>query len=253
MDTYRQEWWKDFFTGPAARALRQFASAEQTSAEADFLVAALRLAPGAQVLDVPCGDGRLSVELAARGYLVAGVDFSAELLEHAGAAAAGREAAVEWERRDMRDLPWRERFDGAFCFGNSFGYLDDAGNAAFLRAVRRTLRRGARFVLEIGTCAESVLPAFTPRRWFGFGDDFMLSDTRYDPALASLETEYTFVQDGKLARRRAFLRVYTFRELAALATAAGFAVSAATATMDGEPFRLGSSRLYLLAEAIEAG
>jgi hypothetical protein len=36
----------------------------------------------------------------------------------------------------MRDLPWSERFDGAFCAGNSFGYLDDEGNAAFLCAVR---------------------------------------------------------------------------------------------------------------------
>ena len=33
----------------------------------------------------------------------------------------------------MRDLPWPGRFDGAFCVGDSFGYLDDAGNAAFFQ------------------------------------------------------------------------------------------------------------------------
>ena len=47
------------------------------------------------------------------------------------AAADAGAPGVTWEQRDMRDLPWRGRFDGAFCVGNSFGYLDDEGNAAF--------------------------------------------------------------------------------------------------------------------------
>jgi SAM-dependent methyltransferase len=249
MDVQDREWWKDFFTGPAARALRQFASPEQTRAEADFLTEALKLAVGDPVLDVPCGDGRLSLELAARGYSATGIDFSAELLGYAREAADRLALAAEWERREMRDLPWRRRFAGAFCFGNSFGYLDEAGNAEFLRAVRRTLRPGGRFVLETGYCAESVFPTFTPRRWFGWGDDLMLSDGRFDPSSSTLETEYIFIQGGESVRRRAFVRVYTFRELAALVSAAGFTVSAASASLAGEPFGLGSTRLYLLAEA----
>ena len=40
----------------------------------------------------------------------------------------------------------QQRFDGAFCVGNSFGYLDDEGNAAFLRAVRAALKPGGRFI-----------------------------------------------------------------------------------------------------------
>ena len=47
-----------------------------------------------------------------------GVDLSAEFLGHARAADPG--GRVVWEQRDMRDLPWRDRFDGAFCYGNSF-------------------------------------------------------------------------------------------------------------------------------------
>ena len=57
----------------------------------------------------------------------------------------------------MRDLPWRARFDGAFCLGNSFGYLDDEGNAAFLRAVAAALKPGARFVLETPMVLENLL------------------------------------------------------------------------------------------------
>jgi SAM-dependent methyltransferase len=247
--TQKSEWWLDFFNGPVVRALRQFAAPDRTRAEADYLAAALRLSAGDQVLDVPCGDGRLALELAARGCRVTGVDLSAELLQHAHAAAAERQLAVGWERRDMRDLPWRDRFDGAFCFGNSFGYLDEAGNASFLRAVRQTLRPGGRFVLETGYLAESLFPAFTARRWFGFGPDLMLSDGSYDPALARLETEYIFVQDGEVARRRATARIYTFRELAELCRAAGFTDVSASSSLAGDAFRLGSTLLYLQAVA----
>ena len=57
----------------------------------------------------------------------------------------------------MRDLPWPARFDGAFCLGNSFGYLDDEGNASFLRAVAAALKPGARFVLETPMVLENLL------------------------------------------------------------------------------------------------
>ena len=75
------------------------------------------------------------------------VDWSTEFLTHAQSVDAA--AGVQWERRDMRDLPWRARFDAAFCVGNSFGYLDDEGNATFLAAVASALKPGARFVLEL--------------------------------------------------------------------------------------------------------
>ena len=58
----------------------------------------------------------------------------------------------------MRDLPWPQRFDGVFCFGNSFAYLDDQGNADYLANVARALKPSGRFVLETGIVAESFLP-----------------------------------------------------------------------------------------------
>ncbi len=42
---------------------------EATRAEADFFEESLETRPGARLLDVPCGDGRLALELAGRGHL----------------------------------------------------------------------------------------------------------------------------------------------------------------------------------------
>src|SRR5260370_42576898 len=101
----------------------------------------------------------------------------------------------------MRDLPWPGEFDGAYCFGNSFGYLRDGENADFLRAAARCLKPGARLLIETGIAAESLLPAFHERPWYQVGDILFLIHNRYDPPGGRLETECTFIRDGQTDRR----------------------------------------------------
>jgi SAM-dependent methyltransferase len=174
---------------------------------------------------VPCGAGRLALELAARGYGLTGVDLSAEFLSHA--RAADPEGRVAWEQRDMRDLPWPARFDGAFCVGNSFGYLDDEGDAQFVRAVAAALRLGGRFVLETPMVMESLLPKLEDRPWFRAGDVYLLVTNEYDPARSRVDIEYTFVSGGRVEVRRGSHRLYTYRQLIELMEGAGLAVAPA--------------------------
>jgi hypothetical protein len=57
------------------------------------------------------------------------------LLDHAESSPTA--SVVRWEQRDMRDLPWRDTFDGAYCVGNSFGYLDDEVTRRLCKRWRR--------------------------------------------------------------------------------------------------------------------
>ena len=127
----------------------------------------------------------------------------------------------------MRDLPWPERFDGAFCVGNSFGYLDDEGNVAFLRAVRAALKPGGRFILETPMVLENLLNHLQPRPWWKAGDVYLLVENQYDPAKARLDIEYTFVSGGRVDVRRGSHRAYMYKELVSLLAASGFAVELA--------------------------
>ncbi len=244
------DWWQGFFSGVFVDLWLQVMTEEQTRSEADFIQKVLQLPPRAQVLDVPCGGGRHSLELAARGYQVTGVDLSADFLKAARAQAAERQLAVAWEQREMCDLPWHGEFDGAFCFGNSFGYLDDAGNAGFLKAVARALKPKARFVMDTGTVAESLFPTFLERRWFPVGDILFLSNGRYDHVRSRLDTEYTFIRDGKPDTRSASTRVYSYRELCRLLEDAGFGDCEGYSSLNQEPFRFGSQRLLLVATKV---
>jgi SAM-dependent methyltransferase len=221
----QSNWWEHFFEGAPVDLWLQAMSPEHTAREADALVRALDVSPRAELLDVPCGSGRLSLELASRGHHMTGVDWSHEFLAYARSADAARD--VTWERRDMRDLPWPARFDGAFCLGNSFGYLDDDGNEAFLSAVAAALKPGARFVLETPMVLENMLGTIQERPWWRVGDMRLLVVNRYDPVRGRLDIEYTHISNGQVDTRYGSHRAYTYRQLVELLEGAGFTVQTA--------------------------
>jgi 2-polyprenyl-3-methyl-5-hydroxy-6-metoxy-1,4-benzoquinol methylase len=219
----QSDWWQTFFEGPAVELWLKAATTEMTEREAASLERALDVAGGAELLDVPCGAGRLAIAMAQRGYRVTGVDISQQFLDHARAAdPSGR---VTWECRDMRDLPWRSRFDGAFCYGNSFGYLDDEGNETFLRAVAAALKPGGRLVLETPMVLENLLGHIRDRAWWKVDDVHLLVANHYDAIRERLDIEYTFVSGGRVDVRQGSHRAYSLRELIELIEACGFDVT----------------------------
>jgi SAM-dependent methyltransferase len=241
------DWWRTFFEGAIVDLWLRTPTAEQTGQEVTFLQEELQVPPPARLLDVPCGGGRHSRELARRGYDMTGVDLSAGFLDAARSEATEGPGAIDWEPREMRDLPWPGRFDGAFSFGNSFGYLDDEGNAEFLNSVARTLKPGARYVLETGYVAECLLPVLQARAWYRVGDILMLADRRYDHVEGRLHVDYTLIRDGKVVTRPMSARLYTYREILRLLDEAGFGDVRGYGSLAREPFKLGSSNLLLTA------
>ena len=245
-------WWQEFFPGSALDFVKYSRDEEQTQEEADFVQQALGLAIDAKILDVPCGGGRLSLEMASRGYRVTGVDISLPLLEAARVKADVQRVAINWEHRDMRDIPWLGEFDGAVCFWSSFGYFDEQGNADFLRAVSNALKPGARFLLDT-PLVETRLPEMEAeaRVWWPVGDLLALEDRRFDHESSRVESEWTFVHHGQIEKKSLSLRLYTYRELCCLLEQAGFGTHQAYGTLDWEPFALGSTWLYLVTTKLE--
>ena len=219
-------WWEPFFEGLSVKLWLEALSPEHTDSEADTIARLLRAEPGAELLDVPCGGGRLSLALAERGYRPTGVDLSAEFLEHARSCDGADR--VRWEHREMRDLPWPGRFDGAFCVGNSFGYLDEEGNAAFVRAVAASLKPGARFILETPMVLKNLLGHLQHRPWWKVGEMYLLVSNQYNHEKSRLDIEYTFLSNGRAEVRHGSHQAYRYSELYKLIASAGFDVATAT-------------------------
>ena len=232
-------WWEHFFEGLSVKLWLDALTPDHTHKEADTIARLLNAAPGSELLDVPCGGGRLSLTLADRGYRLTGVDISREFLAHAQSCDGANR--VSWEQRDMRDLPWPGRFDGAFCAGNSFGYLDDDGNAAFLRAVSDALKPGARFVLETPMVLENLLGHLQDRPWWKVGEMYLLVANQYDHTRSRLDIEYTYLLNGRSEVRYGSHRAYRYAELLALIESAGFDVTTA------EPWTRGAHSVTFIA------
>ncbi len=241
------KWYESFFQGIVLDMWRAAASPEQTRLEVDFLEQALRLRPGSRVLDVPCGFGRHSLELARRGHRPTGVDLSLPMIQEARAGAAGAGLTVEWRHAEMRDLPWESEFDAGFCFGNSFGFLDADGTRDFLQGVSRALKPGARFTLDYGMAAECVLPRLREREWAQVGDILFLEQNRYREAESCIETTYTFVRAGEAQTRTGLHWVFTVREIRQMLLDANLETLSLRRSLDGAPFELGSPCLFLVA------
>lgn len=119
---------------------------QEAATEGPALAGYLDLPPGAQVLDLPCGWGRLRPHLLARGYASIGGDLSALNLHRHGLENPGPTA-----RLDLRALPFRDRCaDGVLCAYTSWGYFrTPEENLLQLREFARVLRPGGALVLDL--------------------------------------------------------------------------------------------------------
>ena len=237
------------FTDLFLEVMRRVKNPKQTAREADYLENLFELPKSAHLLDVPCGNGRIGLELAGRGYTITGVDTAGPYLDHARATAADRDLAGKFtaHERDMRDLPWENEFDGAYCFWESFGYFDDAGNRALLEAVAKALKPGGRFVFDT-QITETLLPTLKARHWEEVDDDLIVMEKRdYDHKTGMAYRQFIFVGNGQIERRELAVRLYPYRELMAMVKAAGFSAVEDYGWLSLMPFMMPGERLVVLA------
>ena len=239
------DWWSGFFSGDWASIQPQAWSVEQTLESVDLIEKTLQLPDAASILDVPCGDGRIAIELARRGYEVTGVDFSAEMIGLGRQAAADQGLRIDWLEGDMRVLPWRGKFDAAVCWWGSFGYFDDDGNAEFLRAVFGALRPGGRLLID-SPGLEVLLANWQARDWSRVGDFVVLEDRTFDAASSRANVRWTLLRAGEESVRESSVRLYSLRELTAIGREAGFADVGVIDDQTGEVMQEMPGRLFLL-------
>ena len=152
--------WFEALADHMGSAYLRYSFTRRTVAEVDVLLDALELSPGMSALDVGCGPGRHTLELASRGVKATGVDVSQRFVGVAEQAArtSGLAEAASFVVADARSLPFDGRFDAAFgmCQG-AFGLQggpaagDDLGNLdadlEILDGMRRAVRPGGRVAL----------------------------------------------------------------------------------------------------------
>jgi 2-polyprenyl-3-methyl-5-hydroxy-6-metoxy-1,4-benzoquinol methylase len=130
-----------------------------TIGECDFIEKEINHNKKIRILDIGCGTGRHSIELAKRGYDITGVDLSESQLKRAKEKALEQKIDIIFQKHDARYLPFNNEFDLAImlCEG-SFPLMEtDEMNFEILKNAAKALRSNGKLIF---TTMNGLFPLF---------------------------------------------------------------------------------------------
>lgn len=243
-------WYHEFFDENYLKFWGFFTTPERTQREVDFILQVLNLSQEEHILDLCCGQGRHSLEIARRGYKVVGLDLSEILLRHARNLAKEQNLTVEFVHSDMRRIPFEEEFDAVMNIFTAFGYLeDDTEDEKVIRAVVKALKVGGKFLIDLQN-HERLMREFSRSHFTELPDgSLFLEEGDFDILTGRIRTKWLLVdKNGKRIERTSTLRIYTFTELHRMLKSAGFQVKQVFGGFDGSDYKMDSKRMIVLAE-----
>jgi len=131
-----------------------------TSGECDFIEQEIGFNKKSRILDLGCGTGRHSIELARRGYIsITGVDLSETQLARAREKTNENNLKIDFQRYDARELPFHNEFDLVImlCEG-AFPLMEtDEMNYRILKNTSKALKNNGKFIF---TTLNGLFPLF---------------------------------------------------------------------------------------------
>jgi cyclopropane fatty-acyl-phospholipid synthase-like methyltransferase len=239
-------WYVDFFDKDYITTYAHL-TPELTRTEADFIEKTLALEAGHRILDIPCGFGRHSIELASRGYSVTGMEYNLPQIDHARKLMLERGVQFEIIQADMRDIPCRDAYDRAFNYFTSFGFFSDEENEATVGQFYKALKPGGLFLMEVVNrdyIYKNYRPCSVTRLK---GGSLLIDERTFDPLTSRMHSTHTYVNAGAgMTSRSLELRMYSPHELLGIFRRNGFEIVKLYGS-GGAEFEMFSSRIALVA------
>lgn len=244
-----KNWWQKMFDQKYLDTYLGNLTPERTKEETDFIVKAAQLKSSDEILDLACGHGRHSIELAKRGFAhITGLDYSEVFIDKAVEDAGQAGVDVRFLRGDMKELPFDGEFDTILLLFTAFGYFDDETNKSVLGQIHKSLKPEGRFYIDV-ISAEAVIRRFEreavqdpdiglPKiarqvemsghltdetEWFDSDKQVIHSHREWRDSGAKKEYDY-------------YLHVYTMSQYEQMLAEAGFVIDGTWGDTQGNPF-----------------
>jgi SAM-dependent methyltransferase len=215
--------------------------------EIDQIIARLGLEPEAAVLDLCCGPGRHSLEMARRGLRVTGVDRTAAYLAKARRQAEEEGLQIEFVEADMRHFTRENAFDGALIMYTSFGYFEDpAENLGVLANVCHSLKPGGALIIEM-MGKEVLARIFQPRSWSEQDGMLFLEQRTLGKDWSWIKNRWILIREGERRAYEISHWLYSAAELRGMLVDCGFRQVDCFGSLEGAPYDQDARRLVAVA------
>ena len=244
-------WYEDFFRGINCEIWENAIPTEWTQQEIEFLVSELDLQQGQHILDIPCGFGRHAIELAKRGFAITGIDISQTFIKKLNEKINLERLNIEAIQADILTLELNKKFSGVVCLGNSFGYFNFEKMKLFVEKVAASLETGAKFIINSGMIAESILPNlsnYSKNKSYTFGDITMDVTNIYNVEEGYMVSHLHYTKEDKTEEHSFKHYVFTLGEVKRMLKSYGLCTIATYNSPSKAEYKLGDQQIYIVAE-----
>lgn len=239
-----ESFWQNF--GPVMFDSQRWAEAPGI---AESVIKIAGLTKGSSVLDAGCGPGRISVELAAKGLDVTGVDIIQSELDAAKDSADAEGVKLDLINCDLRSFKSQKKFDCAINLYTSFGYCDTIEeDFQILKNIADSLHDNGFFILEC-TSRETAILYFTDGEWFERSGLTVLTQFSVEGAWEGLRSKWTIInRDGQRIEHEFVQRLYSAIELKRMMIRAGFNSVEIYGNYDFSPYNEHAKTMVIVAK-----
>lgn len=240
----KEDFWNNY--GPVMFDENRWSEAP---AVAEYTCKIAGLKEGDSVLDAGCGLGRISVELAALGMKVTGVDIIQSELDAAAESAKDEGVELELINADLRTFKEENKYDCAINMFTSFGYCESKEeDFEILKNICKALKKGGTFILESASRETAIL-------YFTEGEEFeragMTVQTHFSVvgAWEGLRSKWDLIKkDGTKLEHEFVQRLYSAPELCEEMKRAGFSEAKAYGDFDYSPYDQHARTMVIVAK-----
>lgn len=247
MKSAGSDWYKKIWT----LDIMQQSWVEETSKQVDFLIDICGLKGHEKILDLACGFGRHSMELARRGFCVVGVDITKDYIAFATQTAEEENLNATFLLSDLREITFKNEFDLVINMGDgAIGYLEnDIENLKIFDVIATALKPGGGHFMDIMN-ADYAEHHFPCKLWDAGEKCLTLSQFEWDKITKIMlygqrDYEYGSILSAPRIEQGNPTRLYTLSEIKTILCERGLTVQNSFADFEGTPSSADSIQLLV--------
>jgi ubiquinone/menaquinone biosynthesis C-methylase UbiE len=219
----------------------------ETKKEIEQMISLTGISPNSKILDLCCGLGRHSLELAKRGFEVTGVDRTVQYLDKAKGKASEKDLSIEFIKDDMRNFKRSNYFNTIIIMYTSFGYFEDQNeNIKVLHNSFSSLKKKGLLLIDV-VGKEILQRKFTERESFELDGITYVEERKVFNNWSRIENRWIMLKDNLQKEFKLSHWVYSENEIKEMLNNAGFSSVKIFGDLAGKEYDENAERLIAIA------